>query len=73
MYNIKKEVKKKIDQYSNKEYLDGYIKSEYLTADGDADIFLNINNIEEFYDEKTLANQLDLNSEVYEYIDSNLS
>ena len=70
MYNIKKEVKKKIDQYSNKEYLDGYIKSEYLTADGDADIFLNINNIEEFYDEKTLANQLDLNSEVYEYIDS---
>ena len=66
MYNIKKEVKKKIDQYSNKEYLDGYIKSEYLTADGDADIFLNINNIEEFYDEKTLANQLDLNSEVYE-------
>ena len=42
MYNIKKQVREKIKIYSNDSYLDGYIKNEYLTDDGDADIFLKV-------------------------------
>ena len=35
-------MKEKIRQYSNEHYLDGYIENEFLTQDGDADIYLNI-------------------------------
>ena len=30
MNNIKREVKDKINKYSNEQYLDGYIKNEFL-------------------------------------------
>ena len=73
MINIKDKVNEKIKQYSNEEYLDGYIKNEFLTDDGDADIFLNINNKDELFDSKTSGNQLDLNSEIYDYIDKKTS
>ncbi len=73
MINIKDKVKEKIKQYSNNEYLDGYIKNEFLTDDGDADILLKINNKDELFDSKTCNNQLDLNSEIYDYIDMKTS
>ena len=73
MTNIKEQVKEKIKQYSNDEYLDGYIKNEFLTDDGDADIILHINNKDELFDNKTSDNQLDLKNDIYEYIDNKTS
>ena len=73
MTNIKEQVKEKIKQYSNDEYLDGYIKNEFLTDDGDADIILHINNKDELFDSKTRYNQLDLKNDIYEYIDNKTS
>ena len=73
MININDKVKEKIKQYSNDEYLDGYIKNEFLTDDGDADILLHIKNKNELFDSKTRGNQLDLRKEVYEYIDNKAS
>ena len=73
MNNIKKVVKEKIKKYSNEEYLDGYIKNEFLTDNGNADIFLKINNKEELIDTRTVGNQLDLNKSVYDYIDDKAS
>ena len=43
MTNIEQKLKEKIKIYSKEEYLDGYIKNEFLTDDGNANIFLNIN------------------------------
>lgn len=70
MNNIKKEVKKKINEYSKKEYLNGYIENEFLTDNGDANIYMKLQNKEELFDERTIGNQKDLNSEVYEFLDS---
>ena len=70
MSNFKKKVKEKIKQYSKDEYLAGYIQNEYLTKDGDADIYLNINSLNDLFDVRTSGNQLDLNSSVYNYIES---
>jgi hypothetical protein len=70
MNNISDKVQEKIKEYSNEEYLDGYIKSEYLTNDGKADILLDIHNINELFDSKTIGNQLDLKKDIYDYIES---
>lgn len=71
--NIKEKVKEKIKEYSNEEYLDGYIKNEFLTDNGDADILLKINNKYELFDSRTQGNQLDLNANIYSYIDNKSS
>ena len=73
MNNIKDQVKEKIKKYSNEEYLDGYIKNEFLTDDGNADIVLNISNKEELFDSRTSGNQLDLNKKIYDYIEEKSS
>lgn len=73
MNNIKKEVNKKISEYSKKEYLDKYIEKEFLTDNGDANIYIKINKKEELYDSKTIYNQKDLNNDIYEYLDSKSS
>ena len=73
MNTFKQEMKKKIQEYSNESYLDGYIKNEFLTEDGDADIFLNINKKSELFDTRTVGNQLDLNNSIYEYIEEKSS
>ena len=73
MNDFKKKVKEKIQQYSNKQYLDGYIKNEFLTNDGDADIFLKVNNRDEIFDSRTMESQLDLNSEIYSFIEEKTS
>ena len=73
MNDIKEEVKEKIKQYSNEEYFDGYIKNEFLTDNGKADIFLKITSKEELFDSKTMGNQLDLNNGIYKFLDSKTS
>ena len=73
MNDFQKKVKEKIKMYSNKQYLDGYIKNEYLTDDGDADIFLRISHKDEIFDNRTLGSQLDLNSDIYDFIEEKTS
>lgn len=73
MNNIKKEVKKKINEYSKKEYLDKYIENEFLTDNGDANIYIKLKNKEELFDSRTLDNQKDLNNDIYEFLDSKSS
>jgi len=69
MNDIKNELQEKIKLYSDKKYFEGYIKNEFLTDDGDADIKITLNNKNELFDKRTRENQLDLNKELYDYID----
>lgn len=73
MNDFQKKVKEKIKLYSNEQYLDGYIKNEYLTNDGDADIFLKVNHKDEIFDNRTMEAQLDLNHEIYDFIEEKTS
>lgn len=73
MNNIKEEVKRKIDEYSNDKYLYKYIKSEFFTEDGDANIYLNIEKKYDLFDKRTVGPQLELNNKIYEYIDNKSS
>ena len=73
MNSFKDEVRSKIKKYSNKEYLDGYIKNEFLTSDGNADILLRLKDNYELLDYRTIDNQLDLCDEVYDYIEDKSS
>ena len=69
MNTFKKKMIEKINIYSNKEYLDGYIKDEFITEDGDADIYLILNNYNELVDSRTAGHQLDLNHKIYKFIE----
>ncbi len=73
MNEFKSQVKEKIKLYSNDEYLKGYISKEYLTSDKDADIFLYVNDEIPVFDSRTSGNQIDLNKEIYEYIEDKAS
>ena len=73
MNDFKKRMKEKIKMYSNDKYLSGYIKNEFLTDDGDADIFLNIEEREDLFDSRTIGDQLDLVSDVYDFIEDKTS
>lgn len=73
MADIKNKIKEKISKYSNDEYLNGYIKNEFLTDDGDADIILNVSDKSELFDLRTKGRQIDLSSSVYEYIEDKTS
>ena len=73
MNNIKDEVKRKIEEYSNEEYLAKYIKNEFLTDNGNAEILLKVNKKNELFDLRTYGNQLDLDRDIYEFIDSKSS
>ena len=73
MNNFKKRMNEKLKMYSNDEYLSGYIKNEFLTDDGDADIFLNIEEKSELFDSRTIGDQLDLISDVYDFIEEKTS
>ena len=70
MNDFKKKMHEKINTYSDKKYLEGYIKDEYLTHDGDADLYLTINDIDELIDPRTSENQLDVCNDVYEFIET---
>ena len=73
MNDFKITMKEKIKQYSNKQYLDGYIKNEYLTDDGDADIYINLTHKNQLFDERTSKNQLDLVSDIYDFVEEKTS
>ncbi len=73
MNTFKKKMKEKIKIFSNDQYLDGYIKNEFLTDDGDADIFLKLDNKSELFDERTVGHQKELLNSVYEYIEDKTS
>lgn len=73
MNDFKNKVKEKIKLYSKDEYLDGYIKNEYLTKDGDADIYLNIESLDDLFDTRTSGNQIELNNDIYEFIENKTS
>ena len=73
MNTFKKKMKEKIKIFSNDQYLDGYIKNEFLTDDGDADIFLKLHNKSELFDERTVGHQKELLNSVYEYIEDKTS
>ena len=73
MKNMKMELKEKIKKYSNKKYFEGYIKNEFLTNDGDADIYIRLKNKEDLFDERTSEKQLELRKEFYDYIDDKTS
>ena len=69
MIDFQEKVKEKIKQYSNKAYLDGYIKDEFLTEDGTAEIFLNIQKKSDLFDTWTSGKQIDLEKDVYSFIE----
>lgn len=71
--SFNEKVKEKIKQYSNQEYLDGYIKEEFLTDDGDADIFIYLESKDELFDSRTRGKQKELNSEIYDFIEEKSS
>lgn len=73
MNDFKKKMKEKIDLYSNKEYLDGYMRDEFMTDDNDADIYLKINEKDELFDSRTIDKQIDLNTDIYDYIEDKSS
>ena len=69
MDDFKGKMKEKIKQYSNEKYLDGYINNEFLTDDGDADIYINIEEKYDLFDSWTVGAQTDLEKDVYEFIE----
>lgn len=73
MNNFQKKMKDKIHQYSNEQYLDGYIHNEFLTDNGEAKIFLNVQEKSEIFDTWTIGHQIDLEKDVYEYIEDKTS
>lgn len=66
---FRNKMREKIKKYSNDQYLDGYIKNEFLTEDGDADIFLRVQNRDELFDSKTAGSQIDLAWEIYDFVE----
>ena len=73
MNSFKKKMKSKIKLYSNKEYLDGYIKNEFLTEDGIADIYLKIDSMDDLFDSRTISQQRELKHEIYDFIEEKIS
>lgn len=69
MNEFNRKIRSKINDFSDKRYLDGYIKNEFKIEDGYADIYLNIENKNELIDSWTIGDQIDLASNVYEYIE----
>ena len=70
---FKSKMKEKIKKYSDRQYLEGYIKHEFLTKDGSADIFINIDEKYDLFDSWTMGAQTDLEKDVYDYIEEKTS
>ena len=50
--------------------MDSYIRNEFLTDDGDADIYLKISSKDDLIDNRTVNNQIDLRSEIFEFVEN---
>ncbi len=73
MNNINKESEELIKDYSNKNRLNKYIREEFLTSDGDAHIYIKLSDKYELFDKRTSEQQLDINQEIYSFIDDKSS
>jgi len=73
MNSFKSKMMEKINIYSDKSYLNGYIKNEYLLDDKGANIFLKVYNKYDLFDSRTDGNQVDLLKSIYEYIEDKSS
>ena len=73
MNNFKKQINEKIKLYSNEEYLDEYIKNEFLTDDGYSNIILRLRNKDDLFDYRTTGKQLDLDKSIYRYLEEKAS
>ncbi len=71
--NLKKKIDAKIKDFSNENYLDNYIKNEFLTDEGHANIFINLKDKNQLFDSRTIDNQIDLNKSIYEFIEDKSS
>lgn len=71
--NFHRKMQEKIQQYSNQQYLDGYVKREFLTNDGDADIFFHIDNRNDLIDSRSYGEQLSLDWGVYDFLEEKTS
>jgi len=69
MDNFKSQLKKSLSKYSKDEFIDNYVKNEFLSKNGDANIYLKIKNKDEIFDSRTINNQLDLKSSFYSFIE----
>jgi hypothetical protein len=73
MNDFKNKVHEKIKEYSNDDYLNGYINNEYSTNDNDADIYLKVREKDDVIDRHTTDNQIALRDDVYEYLEKKSS
>ena len=73
MDDFKNKMNEKIKEYSNDQYLSGYINNEYTTHDNDADIYLNVKEKDEIIDRRTIRNQIELKDDVYKFLEKKSS
>lgn len=73
MSDFERKMKEKIKQYSEEKYLENYTKKEFSINEGGADLYLNLNSLDDLFDTRTMDNQIDLNPEVYEFIEKKTS
>ncbi len=73
MNDFKNKMNEKIKEYSNDQYLAGYINNEYTTNDNDADIYLNVKEKDEIIDSRTIRNQIELKDDVYSFLEKKSS
>lgn len=73
MKDFKKKMHEKIKHYSNKSYLDKFFEDEFEMENGEAHLYLYLNERSELFDYRTMDKQLSLNNDIYEFIDDKTS
>ena len=67
--DFKNKMQDKIKEYSNDQYLEGYINNEFTTNDHDADIYMKVEEKNDIIDRRTIRNQIELKDDVYTYLE----
>lgn len=73
MNEFKRRMHEKIKIYSNKLYLDKFFEDEFEMENGEAHLYLYLNDKSDLIDYRTMGKQLSLNNDIYEYIDDKTS
>lgn len=73
MNDFKKKMNEKIKLYSNDKYLENFFKNEFEMSEGEAHVYMYLNDKSELFDYRTMGDQLSLNLNVYEYIEDKTS
>ena len=68
-----KHLNKVVNKYSSKKSLDSYIDREFINEEGYAVININLYNGVQLFEPFSYKNQLELNSEIYDYIDNKVA